>query len=79
MLIRLEKTDESFKLSRDSAINLELVLNKSDKGKIWSHIGDKLYNYSIGKESINEIILSNEKFFYLYKLLVENKLDFNNK
>ena len=49
MLIRLEKTDKSFELSRDSSISLELVFNKSDKGKIWSHIGDKLYNYGIGR------------------------------
>lgn len=74
MIIRLEKTDKSFELSRNSSISLELVFNKSDKGKIWSHIGDKLYNYGIGKESINEIILSSEKYFYLYKLSIENKI-----
>lgn len=62
----------SFELSRETSIKLELELNKSDKGKIWSHVGDKLYNYGIGKESMDKIILSNEIFFYLYKLAIEN-------
>ena len=64
----------NFELSRETSIKLELALNKSDKGKIWSHVGDKLYNYGIGKESMDKIITSNEIFFYLYKLAVENNI-----
>ena len=77
-IILKDREDTFFSLDRKESIKLELELNKSDKGKEWRYIGDKLYNHGIGKEKIYNLIFESEIFFYLYKLGV-NAGFINNK
>ena len=48
-------TDGSRTLSitKAQANKIELSLNKSKYSRIWGHIGDILYNFSIGKDIKN--------------------------
>jgi len=40
-------------ITKAQANKIELLLNKSKYSKVWSHIGDVLYNFSIGKSVEN--------------------------
>jgi len=43
----------SLSISKKQANKIELSLNKSKYSKVWGHIGDVLYNFSIGKKMGN--------------------------
>ena len=48
-------------ISKKQANKIELLLNKSKYSKVWGHIGDVLYNFSIGKD-INDLIIQPVQF-----------------
>jgi len=48
-------------ISKKQANKIELSLNKSKYSKVWGHIGDVLYNFSIGKD-INDLIIQPVQF-----------------
>ena len=46
----------SFLITKEQANKIELALNKTTHGKEWKHIGDVLYNFSIGK-SVEKLVV----------------------
>jgi len=48
-------------ISKKQANKIELLLNKSKYSKVWGHIRDVLYNFSIGKD-INDLIIQPVQF-----------------
>ena len=67
LLIVNEENDKSFSLSRQECLELELVFNKSGKGKEWRELGDELYKSYINKGN-ESVVLNNTKYTYLFKL-----------
>ena len=54
-------------VSKANAIKLEIAFNLTDKGRIWSHIGDALYYYK-------DIQLTDEQFLFLQTLMIEKNI-----
>ena len=48
-MIVQDPSENSLELSRKEALNLELRLNISEYGHLWSDLGDMLYDYAIEK------------------------------
>ena len=67
MSVNLTDGINVIKLNQNNSINLELKLNVSPYGHLWSKIGDQLYAFGIGNK-INNILVNNEQFTYLKKL-----------
>jgi len=60
----------SFKLTQKESIDLELKLNVSAYGKMWTHIGDVLYKHgSSFQEEYMELAIGKEEYDFLLKLL----------
>lgn len=60
----------SFKLTQKESIDLELKLNVSAYGKMWTHIGDVLYKHgSSFQEEYMELAIGKEEYDLLLKLL----------
>ena len=58
----------SFSLSKDDSLNLELSLNTSKYGREWIHIGDKLYHFYTGEINDKELIVTPYQFNFLIDL-----------
>ena len=60
----------SIKLTQKESIDLELKLNVSAYGKMWTHIGDVLYKHgSSFQEEYMELAIGKEEYDFLLKLL----------
>ena len=59
----------SFPLERHECVPLELKLNKSSKNKVWSFIGDHLYNFGCKIENTSDtLLLTTSQFDFLVVL-----------
>jgi hypothetical protein len=57
-------------LSRQECTELELKLNVSSKGQLWSHIGDILFDYGTGKnDTTTSILLTDYQYSFIQMLL----------
>ena len=56
-------------LSRPDCTSLELKLNVSSKGKLWSHIGDYLFEVSTAKKNTGSVLLTDEQYAFISILL----------
>ena len=57
-------------LTAQESIDLELKLNVTSKGKIWSHIGDILFEFgSNKKDAANSILLTLEQYDFVEVLM----------
>jgi hypothetical protein len=69
MLILTDGTHE-IRLTDRECVDLELKLNVSAYGKLWSHIGDALYEYGSKKLTTNkEFIIYKDEIDFLNRLL----------
>lgn len=68
-MLLIDTLDNSFSVTRQEALKLELSLNLSKYGKEWKHIGDKLYCFYTGDTNENKILLTPYQFNYLINLL----------
>ena len=68
MLLK-DNSGNSFSLSKDDSLNLELSLNTSKYGREWIHIGDKLYHFYTGEINDKELIVTPYQFKFLIDLL----------
>jgi hypothetical protein len=60
----------SFKLTQKESIDLELKLNVSAHGRMWTHIGDVLFKHgSSFTEEYTELVIGKEEYDFLLKLL----------
>ncbi len=64
-MIIQEPSENSIKLSRKEALKLELRLNISEYGQLWSEIGDILYDYAIEKTTPKNLTVSGFQFIVL--------------
>jgi hypothetical protein len=62
----------SITLTRPQCASLELKLNVSSKGKLWSHIGDLLFEVASAKKDTGTILLTDEQYAFLGILLKRN-------
>jgi len=59
-----------FNLDEKECIALELKLNVSSKGHVWSHIGTYLYEYGTGQpKALSTITVEPAQFTFLCQLL----------
>ena len=57
-------------LTRKVCTDLELKLNVSSKGRLWSHIGDILFDYGTGKDNATtSILLTDYQYSFIQMLL----------
>jgi len=59
----------SLLLTKQHSLQLELELNKSDKGHEWKSIGDKLYNFYLHTITNSTLLVSKEQYYYLETLI----------
>lgn len=64
-MIVQDPSENSLELSRKEALNLELRLNISEYGHLWSDLGDMLYDYAIEKTTPKKISVSTFQFIVL--------------
>ena len=62
-----------FSVTKAQALQLELALNKSDKGDVWRSLGDKLYNYFISTLEDDLLLVDEEQFNYLKQSFINLK------
>ena len=64
LMLTITDNIESIIISnRDDAIDLELKLNVTSKGRLWSNIGDTLYNFTL-----NHLVITTEQLSFLKML-----------
>ena len=62
--------------TKQQALQMELKLNTSQWGRTWSHIGDKLYDYSIDKTDLPPaLIVTSAQFKFLSELIDDLKVE----
>ena len=71
-MLLTDNSGNAYMLKKDEALAMELKLNTSPYKWQWREIGDKLYNYSIDKEELKELIVTTEQFKYLIQLILNN-------
>ena len=67
-MLSITDTNESFEITKDEARMLELKLNVSKNGKRWSHIGDALFNYIAGEDTV--ITVTTDQYMFLRMLYI---------
>ena len=72
MQILSDSGNPTIVLTARECIQLELKLNVTSKGKVWSHIGDFLYDYGISKKGAERsILVTDEQYRFLQTLMVK--------
>ena len=67
MLTITDLINEPLQLAtRAEAIMLELKLNVSENGRRWSHIGDELFKYKDGKDTV--LTVTTDQYMFLKML-----------
>lgn len=64
-MIVQDPSKNSLELSRKEALQLELRLNISEYGNLWSELGDTLYDYAIEKSTPTTLSVSTFQFIVL--------------
>jgi len=65
---------DSMTIAKDSALILELALNKSIYGQLWKALGDTLYEWHCGKETTPKYYINTGQMQW-----VKNTLNFNTR
>tara|TARA_Y100000817_G_C16704202_1_gene476286 strand:- start:381 stop:611 length:231 start_codon:yes stop_codon:yes gene_type:complete len=64
-MIVQDSSKNSLELSRKEALKVELRLNISEYGNLWSELGDTLYEYAIEKSTPKIMSVSKFQFIVL--------------
>ena len=59
-------------LTRPQCTSLELKLNVSSKGKMWSHIGNYLFEVASAQKNTSSILLTDEQYEFMSLLLARS-------
>ena len=68
----LHTVEKNIKLNKQKCLDLEIYLNKTNYGKIWINLGDKLYyffNPRNDTDRINSFLISNEQYNFIQNFL----------
>jgi hypothetical protein len=70
-LILKDNLSRQIKLDKSQAYDLEVKLNLSDKGKVWSNIGDILYYFFRDYQGYTDVVkeINQEQLNFLNNLL----------
>lgn len=60
---------DSYTITQQECIDLELKLNVTQYGKPWSNIGHTLYNFYKNHSNPNQIVVDDFQFEFLKKLI----------
>jgi len=70
MQLLSENGQPTITLTAKESIALELKLNVTSKGKIWSHIGDILFEFGSNKKNANNrILLTTDQYAFVGVLM----------
>jgi hypothetical protein len=69
--LTVKSPTDSFELSRQQAVHLELALNNSEKTRTWQHIGDALYKFAA--DPTVKLNVTEEQFRFLKDFVVLRK------
>ena len=72
-MLNITDRNRSFMLNTEESLDLELKLNVTQYGHHWKSIGDVLYDHAIKKISDYNLIVTNEQYNFLEKLLTMTK------
>ena len=67
-MLQITDTVRQMEIDQTRSRDLELKLNVTSKGKIWSHIGDELYDYYKKQECSHILVVTSEQFDLLQVL-----------
>ena len=67
-MLRITDKVQNMQVDPLASIGLELKLNVTSKGKIWSAIGDHLYAFGTNKECADTLFVTAEQFDFLQML-----------
>ena len=65
--------ENKLKIEQNQCIKLELEFNKSKYGKLWKHIGDRLYYFACPRNLSDKdtlFLLSSEQLSFLKKIYI---------
>ena len=65
----LSDNERYISINKEEALKIELSLNLSKKGRIWSNIGDILYKFSINDCDLKTLYVTEIQFNYLLNFL----------
>jgi hypothetical protein len=69
MVLSITDTARNFTLDPQDSIALELKLNVTEYGHPWKHIGDHLYNFGVGRQVSESLIVDVVQFDFLEMLM----------
>jgi hypothetical protein len=52
-MLNITDGERNIVITKKQANKIELILNKSKYSRVWGHIGDILYDFSVGKKVDN--------------------------
>ena len=64
-MLTVKNTDSTFTLTECDAIDLELKLNVTSKGRTWAKLGDHLYAFGTNQPCANVLVVTNDQFEFL--------------
>jgi len=64
-MLTITNTDSSFTVTAREAIDLELKLNVTSKGREWVKLGDHLYAFGTKQPCSNVLVVTNDQFAFL--------------
>lgn len=68
----LDTGGKKFKLNKQKCLDLEIYLNKTNHGKTWVKLGDKLYYFSNPRnddDRVNSFLICNEQYKFIQNFL----------
>jgi len=72
MEIITEDMKHGFTLKKEECVPLELKLNVSSKGRVWSHIGTILFEFGTGQPTaLTKIVVTNDQYEFLLQLMAK--------
>jgi hypothetical protein len=70
-MLRITDNVHNMQVDINASIGLELKLNVTSKGKVWSAIGDHLFKFGTKKECGDTLFVTTEQFEFLQLLFTK--------
>lgn len=64
--LTITNTEQSFEVTPRDSLRLEIRLNVSPNGRVWSHIGDRLYEFGTNSTCSETLVVTNSQYEFLY-------------
>jgi len=67
-MLRVTDNVHTMQVDTNASVSLELKLNVTSKGKVWSAIGDHLFDFGTKKACADTLFVTTEQFEFLQLL-----------